>query len=363
MLALFLACALPSAPAQAAEVPLPPTVELYRSGSVAWLERGLATDDFATGSPLFDQEWTYGTWMMAAVGFGQHALAHPEARAEDLRWMEVALDHLLAPEGRAFDHGKWGVDPLAGLDGREGHAAWLGYTGLAVGLHRVLVPDSRYAEVGDRIAAAIDRRVTTAPAHLVATYPDEHYPVDNAAMIGALGLHTRATGVSHAPAVEAWVAAARARWIDADTGLLHQWAHPSGAVGPARGSGTFLAAWFLSYGATELGAELYRAGIEELGGSLFGYRMMREYPWGVDGPPDIDSGPVVAGWGVSATGFAMGAAGAYGDTETQLALARTARDTAALLLTLDPSLRGPDVGAGSGSHIGDGILFAMTSAR
>ncbi len=332
----------------------------YRAGTIAWLERGIGEADFQTGTPLFDQEWLYGLTMMGAAGFGQHALNHPEDRAEDLRQMERAIDRMLAEDTRAFDARAWGADPIASLGDDRGHAAWLGYTGIALGLHRVLDPDSRYQALHEAVIDAIERRVAVAPDHLVETYPGEWYPVDNAAMVGSLGLHTRATGVSH-PMVAAWVGSARARWVQ--DGLLIQSVRDGRAADHPRGSGTFLASWFLHHADPVFAAALYEAGRDTLGGSMFGVRAMREYPPRVDGRGDIDSGPIVMGFGVSSTGFAIGAALQNGDRGTAEALAGTATTMSGLILGMDPSLRGPDnPGSGSGSHLGDAILFAMTAS-
>lgn len=335
--------------------------EGYRRGTIAWLDRGVGQGDFHTGAELFDAEWLYGTYMMAAAGFGAHARAHPEARAEDLRHLERALDRLLEPDTRAFDTRSWGEDPLESLAGERGHAAWLGYTGVALGAHRLLVPESRYTAIHEAVVEAIERRLDAAPDGLVETYPGEWYPVDNAAMVGALGLHTRATGTPH-PAIGRWVARARAEWVR--DGLLVQSVRDGRPADHPRGSGTFLASWFLHPADPAFAGELYRAGRDRLMGSAFGVPAMREYPPGVDGRGDIDSGPIVLGFGVSSTGFAIGAGLLDGDAEMALALAGTARSLGGMVLALDPSLRGPtDAGSHSGSHIGDAILFAMTASR
>lgn len=242
----------------------------------------------------------------------------------------------------------------------RGHAAWLGYTGIALGLHRLVDPESRYEALEEAVVDAIERRLAAAPDHLVETYPGEWYPVDNAAMVGALGLHTRATGTPHPMGAE-WVASARARWVR--DGLLVQSVREGVAADHPRGSGTFLASWFLHHADPGFAGELYEAGRGAFSGSVFGVAGMREYPPGVAGRGDIDSGPIVMGFGVSSTGFAIGAALQNGDIDTAAALAGTASTMAGLILTMDPSLRGPEaVDTRSGSHIGDAILFAMTAS-
>src|SRR6185295_13266058 len=56
-----------------------PATTLALASSVArWVETDLRPDQFATGSRRFDGEWLFGTYMMAAMGFGQIALDHPD---------------------------------------------------------------------------------------------------------------------------------------------------------------------------------------------------------------------------------------------------------------------------------------------
>src|SRR6516162_7055611 len=45
------------------------------------IARPLARHDFPTGSRVLDGEWLFATYMMAAMGFGQLALEHPDQRA------------------------------------------------------------------------------------------------------------------------------------------------------------------------------------------------------------------------------------------------------------------------------------------
>lgn len=44
-----------------------------------------------------------------------------------------------------------------------------------------------------------------------------------------------------------------------------------------------------------------------------GFRAVREYPPGQDGPVDIDSGDIIMGFGQGASGFAIAAAAAMND--------------------------------------------------
>lgn len=329
-----------------------PGAALALASSVArWTERDLRPASFATGSRRFDGEWLFGTHMMAAMGFGQVVLDHPEERTRSLERMERSLDAMLAPEARAFDREGWnGEDALAST---RGHVAYLGYAGLALALHRRLRPSSRFAEMDDRIAAALASRIEASATGFVETYPGEVYPVDNAAALAAVALHARATRRPPPAALAKGIAALKARAIDPESGLVVQVVALADAAprDAARASGTALASYFLAYADAELSRSLWLALEKNQLRTVLGFGAVLEGSSG-----DIDSGPVVLGFGVSATGFALGASRIHGDREAFAALYATAHLFGA------PFDDGDARTHATGGPIGDAILFAMTTA-
>jgi hypothetical protein len=325
------------------------------------LERGLAEiidqpltrGDFPTGSKLLDGEWLFATYMMAGMGFGQVALEHPELLARELPLIKKCIAKLISKPVRQFDTDAWsGHDALSQLDDdARAHASYLGYLNLLLSLDHRLDPQSQYAPLNDRITAALARRLKAEP--LLPSYPGEYFPVDNAAVIGSIALHDRAVGSSENAAVVArFCRRLDEKWRDQATGLLHQ-TEPHGAP---RGSGTALASYFLSFADRRLSSELLAATKKSLYGDVLGFGAIREYPRGRAGKGDADSGPIVAGFGVSATGFAVGAARAHNDQ--------------ALFERLWPTVElfGAPVEKGgvrrytSGGSVGNAILFAMLTA-
>lgn len=319
-------------------------------------QRRVGVDRFDTGAALFDEEWAFGAHQMAAMGHGGLAMRHPEHAGAHLAAMERALDRLDDADLAAFDAREWSASPwdaLACADRCDGHAAFLGYAALPFALHRQLRPGTAYDAVEQRLIDALVARFEAADG-AIETYPGERYPVDNAAGLAAIGLHDAATGEDHTGLLARWRAIARSRWVDPGTGLLFQ------AVGPEdqpldapRGSGTALAAWFWGWSDPALSAELYRASRAALGGSVLGLAAHREYPRGHAGAGDIDSGPIVAGFGVSATGFALGAARRHGDDGAARGLFATAWVFGRPVDT--PS----GVRFTAGGPLGDAILLAM----
>ena len=327
---------------------------------VADADAAMAGDAFATGSELFDGEWMFGAQMMAAMGLAQVALEHPELRADHGARVAACIDRMLSARGAAFDARSWGEDAVASLDGPRGHVAYLGYLNLAIGMHRRIDPASRHAALGERITRALARRLDASPLGLVETYPGEIYPVDNTAAIGSLALRDRAVhGDKYAATVARATDTMRARYIDEATGLLVQAVLPdSGAPrDAARGSGTLLAVYFLSFADLRLSRALWDAAARELDDTVLGFGVVREYPKDAAGRGDIDSGPIALGYGVSATGFALAGARIHGDA------ARFRRLYATAQLFGAPITTGGARRFVTGGPLGDAILLAMTTAR
>ena len=350
-------------------------VDALATSVSTWTGTELLPSSFATGSSRFDGEWLFGTYMMAAMGFGQVALASAASqdpassarRAESIARMERCLDAMLSPAARVFDRDAWSFDALASTDAPpgssqdRGHVAYLGYAGLALGLHRLVEPSSRFDERHDAIVAALARRFEASPTGLVETYPGETYPVDNTAAIGALALHAKATHSAPPPAIARGLEAIRIHGIQLESGLLAQAVDSSTAAprDPGRGSGTALAAYFLAFSDHAMSASLYRAVHRDLFRTVIGFGAVLEHPASCEtcsSRVDIDSGPVVAGFGVSATGFAIGASRANDDRDAFASLYATAHLFGA------PFDEGGTRTFATGGPLGDAILFAMLTA-
>ena len=330
-------------------------------GVEAWIERGLSRSDFKTGSRQFDGEWLFGSYLMAGLGFVQTAREHPELRERHIRLAETCIARLLTPEVRAFDAETWGGDAIDTLAGDSHHAAYLGYLNLLLGAHRALVPDSRFAATNDAITAALARRLGRSRTHLLESYPGEVYPVDNCAVIASIALHARITGnPGSAEAGARGLHTLRRRCIDPATGLLYQATDPvTGApADEGRGSGTALGLYFLSFADAALARDLYRAADRELARTVLGFGGVREYAASAKSQGrDIDSGPVLFGFGLSPTGFLIGGARIHGDRNRFSRLFATAYAWGA------PFEKGDRLNFVTGASLGDAILFAMLTAQ
>jgi hypothetical protein len=308
------------------------------------------------------------------MGFVQTAKEHPELRERHMQLAKACIDRLLSEDIRAFDREMWGNDPIESLATGSDHAAFLGYFNLLLGLYRELYDSMQtpsphpsplqgegvnVADLNDRITEALVSRIERSPIRLLESYPNEVYPVDNCAVIASIAVHSRVTGVDRRDFLNRFHAVLKSKCIDPRSGLLIQAFTPR-TTEPAdapRGSGTTLGLYFLSFSDMALSAELFRAARRELVGTVFGFGGIKEYPRHLRNEGgDIDSGPVVFGFGLSPTGFLIGGCRIHSDPELFKRLYATAYAMGA------PYRREGRMNFVTGASLGDAILFAMLTA-
>jgi hypothetical protein len=321
-----------------------------------WVERELGSDDFSTGSELFDGEWLFVTRMMAVLGYAQTAIEHPELREAHATRIDRALDELIAPSARAYDRREWGHDAFDDLGSTRPHVGYLAYLSLPLAMARFVNPDTRHAELEQRVIDHLVPLYEASSLDLLETYPGEMYPVDNVTFFAALAIHDRATGQDHRALLRRLLDGL-SRYRDPASGLLVQSVNPTdGSVvdGP-RGSGTAFAGYLVSFADSALSRSLHESVQTHLARSFLGIGTVREYLPGEGGFGDVDSGPVIFGHGVSVTGFSIALARIHGD-----------RDAFVSRLTTASFVGGPVDEDGThyalGGPLGDALLFAFATA-
>jgi hypothetical protein len=235
------------------------------------------------------------------------------------RWALAALD---TPAGRApFSAG---LTPSYGVFYR-GWTNWLrgGVLRLQPADHRDPAELARFAADSSALGAAFD---ASASPFLMA-YPGQAWPVDSTVAIASLRLHDSLHDSRLPPAFEVtvrrWLDGVRQR-LDPRTGLLPHRVDPTTGQPDevARGSSQSVIQRFLIDVDPTFAREQYQRFRDLFVVSPLGLGpAVREYPVGLDGPSDVDSGPLPLGISLSATVVTLGAAQAQGDTRLAGALA------------------------------------------
>ncbi|MDH5591065.1 MAG: hypothetical protein OEZ65_16210 [Gemmatimonadota bacterium] len=169
----------------------------------------------------------------------------------------------------------------------------------------------------ETFASALDASLTP----FLPTYPEAAWPADTAVGVAALAIRDAVLGDRYGDVVARWVAGTRAR-LDPELGAIR---HAAGDVagmpadGP-RGESLALMSLVLVDVDERFAREQYEILRNEFVDVRWGIPGVREYPHGVDGPEDVDSGPIILGSSGPAVVVGMGAAIAHGDEELAEAL-------------------------------------------
>lgn len=231
--------------------------------------------------------------------------------AEGARW---ALTRLEAPAGQApFSAG---LTPAYGVF-YQGWLNWLRGGILTLG------PDAGLRERFEASSAALAAAFDAAPTPYLTAYPGQAWPVDSTVAIASLRLHDRLLTPRYGATVTRWLAGVRTR-LDPATGLQPHTVDPTtGApTSTARGTSQSIIQRFL----VDIDPDFARSQYLRFR-SLFVVRPLRlgpavlEFPPGVPGEADVDSGPLVLGASLSATAVTLGAARVQGDGRLAGALA------------------------------------------
>jgi hypothetical protein len=257
-------------------------------------------------------------WGLFALSFSTYALTNlaaqqPDLRAEAAATIGQAIAVALTPPLR---------QPFADVRPTAGHAPslpssvlYLGHLNLMLGCHRQLVPNSPYRHLHDSLSAALAARYQQEPAGNLASYPHLRWLPDNTVALASLALHSQLTGSPHAEAARRWVATAKTRWLDPQTGLLASQVDAQGRpTERPRGSMLGWSIWFIARFDTVFARQQYQRYQVAHSTNLGALRLYREQPGDYrTGAGDVDSGPLILGYGIPATAFAFADAVALRD--------------------------------------------------
>ncbi|HET6985670.1 MAG TPA: hypothetical protein VFI00_03605 [Kribbella sp.] len=227
-----------------------------------------------------------------------------------LTWVQVGL----ADPDRSVDaaaEARWALDRLQSTDGTAPfdaslrpqygvfHAGWTNWLrgGLIALKHSDAADIDKFTSESVEIATAF----RTAKTPYLQSYPGQAWPVDSAVAIASLRLYDELVAPRFGRIATNWVAAVKTK-LDPATGLLPHKVAPE-TIG-ARGSSQALLQRFL----VDIDPAFARAQYEIFRDKFVTGVGVREYPKGVGGKGDVDSGPLILGMSLSASAVAIGAA-------------------------------------------------------
>ncbi|MFE7719948.1 hypothetical protein ACFU44_13005 [Nocardia rhizosphaerihabitans] len=285
------------------------------------------------------------------ISWVQAAHTDPSLRDEALRESRWALDRLVSEEGRAVFSPT--LQPAYGV-------FWAGWTNWLRGAILSLdASDSAEVERFSAHSAEIAQAFAASETPFLQAYRGQAWPVDSTVAVASLRLHDQLFDNKFGAVTARWLGAVQAR-LDPATGLMPHEVSPDGSpLDGARATSQSVIHRFLpeidpAFARSQyaLYRELYLTYPGGFGPAL------REYPKGIDGVGDVDSGPLVAGISLSATVVGLGAARVNGDSELAAAIGAEGE-----LLGLPVGLPGSKRYAFGLVPIGDAFVVWSSTAR
>jgi hypothetical protein len=146
------------------------------------------------------------------------------------------------------------------------------------------------------------------------TYADQVWPADTSPGVAALAIHDRVFGPRYRPLIHRWVAEVRKRVDPTYGAVTHEAEVGSGEpAGGVRGESLALMSRLLVDVDPIFSREQYAILREHFLDDVWSLPGIREYPHGVEGREDVDSGPIILGYSGPAVVVGAAAARVHGD--------------------------------------------------
>jgi hypothetical protein len=262
-------------------------------------------------------EWDLMVRTFSVLAFANLALGEPDRQAEHLAVIDAVLARTLRDEREGPDAFLLPYVHHAPFRGSPGRSLFVdGEVALMLAARQLVAPRDDLApllrERIDLITPALQR----APLLSAESYPDEAWTFCNAVALAALRLSDAVDGRDHSALRRHWVQTARAKLVDARTGLLISSFTFQGVRrdGP-EGSTLWPVTHLLQLVDADFAREQYQRARRELVGEALGFAWAAEWPRGEARRDDIDSGPTIPWVNANAgsSGLALLGAAAFDD--------------------------------------------------
>jgi hypothetical protein len=187
----------------------------------------------------------------------------------------------------------------------------------------VMLASRRMVEEKEEYKSALTERVNImteefqrSPHLLLESYPDECWMFDHCLALDAMKMADHLDGTDHSKLIRDWIAMAKQKLIDRESGLLlSSFTTDDVPLGGPQSSSLWMVAHSLQILDPEFARDQYQRARKQLGEITVGFGYAHEWPKTWNGPANIDSGPVIPVFNISAgsSGMAVIGASAFDD--------------------------------------------------
>ncbi len=304
---------------QLARVDHPGEISSDVRAQARWLQRSLGPDDFAFAQKHFPEGELF---LYEFYGFALQNIAETTHDPADIEFEDREVAKLLPLVDGTLAHSPFRRMAHWSL---RGGICWFAGQNLLRARHLALAPNPDPAEVARFHAdsAILADAIARSETGSLEAYPGQTFPVDSLFGYESLQIHDRLYGTRYDRGLAKWENTVK-RERDPATGLEPSLVSLDGhALDVPRGCALSWTLAVLPRLDADYAHAQWNAYRKYFGRCEFGLCLFREYAPGHNRAPDSDSGLIVEGLGMSASGFALAAARAEGDVATAEALRRS----------------------------------------
>lgn len=266
---------------------------------------------------------TFLVWSLANM-----SLRAPESKSTYLRTMDQIIEETLRVEkekGIGFFLMSYAIPEHYVV--RPARSLFVdGEIALMLAARRMVAEKIEYKQLLTERVNLMSEGLRKNPDLLLESYPDECWTFDHCVALDAIKMADCLDGSDHSALIRDWLAMARKKLVDPKSGLLIASFTTTGSPssGP-QGSTLWMVAHCLQILDEDFARDQYMRARKELGTVTLGFGYAHEWPASWIGPANIDSGPIVPGFKISAgsSGMAFIGAAAFGDKTFLQSLAAT----------------------------------------
>lgn len=276
----------------------------------------------------FQGEWALYSCSMLSAALTNISNLYPETREDNLMYIDRLINIVMSPELRKYDMIRWSEDPLNSLEGNNSHVSYLSHLAWMISGYKKIGGNDKYDKLFSSLCECMNRRLLQSPGLNLATYPGEPiYVPDMLVAIVALQQYSELNNGKYGSTVKQWLANAKKRWCDKETGLLVSFLEENGDQiknAPIKGSYSALNCYYLTLIDKTFALDQYiklkqHFWKDSIVSGLKEYHNKRCYI-GID----IDAGPIIFELSPSGTAFAIGSASYFKDHDIRKKILRTA---------------------------------------
>jgi hypothetical protein len=305
-------------------------------------------------------EWDFMGRSFLVWSLANMSLREPDSKQVYLQTIDQIIDETLRlekQEGMYFF-----LMPYAkgrAYVAQPAHSLFLdGEIALMAASRRMVEERADYKDLLTERVNAMAERLLHSPQLVVESYPDECWMFDHVVALDAMRLADVLDRSDHSELIHKWLAMAKKKLVHKQSGLLISSFTTDGTPldGP-EGSTLWMVAHCLQILDPDFARDQYQRARRELGRTTLGFSYAQEWPVSWTGAADIDSGPIVPVFNISAgaSGMAFIGASAFNDEKFLSSLAATL-DFAAF-----PSRKGGSLKYCGSNQVGDAaLLYAAT---